>query len=207
MADIPAIAGSDTGTWKSILNTIIGLINGKFNSRPYIWANDAARTGQAGMVEGESGYQTDTDVRYIYDGTTWRVNARHTEYTATSASVATTTTSSVGTLAIEASPPSNDTALATISTNTLTIATAGIYSCDMSGTIVTTPTGAFYATCEVGSATAFHRIASTAPAPQLGGSFFAGKYLAAGTVLTFTFFHTSAANRTLTSRFTLTKLA
>lgn len=64
MADIPAIAGSDTGTWKSLVNAIISLINGKFNSRPYQWANAAARTAQTGMTVGEFGYQADTQVLY-----------------------------------------------------------------------------------------------------------------------------------------------
>lgn len=64
MTDIPAISGSSTGTWKSLVNAVISLINGKFNSRPYIWANATARTAQTGMTIGEYGYQTDTQVTY-----------------------------------------------------------------------------------------------------------------------------------------------
>ena len=64
MTDIPAISGSSTGTWKSLVDAVISLINGKFNSRPYIWANAAARTAQTGMTIGEYGYQTDTQVTY-----------------------------------------------------------------------------------------------------------------------------------------------
>lgn len=71
MADIPEISGADTGTWKSILNTIIGLINGKFNARPYKWADAAARAAETGMTEGDIGDQADTNQRWRYSGTAW----------------------------------------------------------------------------------------------------------------------------------------
>jgi hypothetical protein len=64
MADIPPIVGSVIGTIVAAINTTIGLINGKFNSRPYPWANAAARLAQTGMTIGEYGYQADTQVTY-----------------------------------------------------------------------------------------------------------------------------------------------
>lgn len=65
MADtpIPAILGTLSG-WLANINTTIGLINSRFASRPYVWANAAARTAQTGMTIGEYGYQTDTQVTY-----------------------------------------------------------------------------------------------------------------------------------------------
>jgi hypothetical protein len=85
VADIPAISGPDTGTWKSILNTIIGLINGKINSRPYQWANSTARLAQTGMVLGELGLQADTQVTYraLTATTTQPWNSPWITYTAT----------------------------------------------------------------------------------------------------------------------------
>jgi hypothetical protein len=93
MADIPAIAGSDTGTWKSLVNAVIALINGKFNSRPYIWANDSARTtflATAAGVIGEYGYQTDTQTTYRLTSTTTAVawESPWITYTPTVANVA-----------------------------------------------------------------------------------------------------------------------
>lgn len=37
----------------------------------YIWASAAARTAQTGMSAGSTGYQVDTGVSYIYNGTAW----------------------------------------------------------------------------------------------------------------------------------------
>lgn len=69
MADtsIPAIVGSVVGGWLSAFNTTIGLINSRFASRPYVWANNSARTtflATAVMTVGEYGYQTDTQTTY-----------------------------------------------------------------------------------------------------------------------------------------------
>lgn len=61
---IPVISGSSTGTWKSLVNTVIGLINAQFAKRPYVWADSTARLAQTGMTVGEMGYQTDTQVTY-----------------------------------------------------------------------------------------------------------------------------------------------
>jgi hypothetical protein len=39
----------------------------------YVWANDAARTSQTGMVEGSTGYQIDTQVDWVYRSSNWRI--------------------------------------------------------------------------------------------------------------------------------------
>lgn len=46
-------------------------INDTRQIKSYIWANNAARTGQTGMAEGDVGYQTDTDIPYRYSGSAW----------------------------------------------------------------------------------------------------------------------------------------
>ncbi|WP_291378857.1 hypothetical protein [Demequina sp.] len=37
----------------------------------YVWADDADRTAATGMTSGDLGFQVDTDVEYLYSGTTW----------------------------------------------------------------------------------------------------------------------------------------
>jgi len=73
MADsaIPPVVGSVVGGWVAAFNTVISLINGRFASRPYRWANSSARTAQAGMTAGEVGYQVDTATVYRWNGTGW----------------------------------------------------------------------------------------------------------------------------------------
>lgn len=70
---IPVISGSSTATWKSLVNTVIGFINGEFAKRPYVWADATARLAQTGMTAGEYGRQTDTLVEYRATGSTTTV--------------------------------------------------------------------------------------------------------------------------------------
>lgn len=49
-------------------------ITGNRQIQTFRWANAAARTAQTGMVAGDTGYQTDTAMEYIYTGSAWRVN-------------------------------------------------------------------------------------------------------------------------------------
>lgn len=99
MADIPAIAGSDTGTWKSLINTVIGLINGKFNARQiqtFAVANAAALAALSGtytLAEGDMADQADTNQLWRYTGSAW-AEVR--------ASIVPTTTVSVGSAPISA---------------------------------------------------------------------------------------------------------
>jgi len=42
----------------------------------FSWADSTAKTAQTGMVTGDIGYQIDTSVFYIYNGTTWKIWAK-----------------------------------------------------------------------------------------------------------------------------------
>lgn len=71
---IPIVPGSDTGTWKSWMNTIVAAIQALFNARAdqtYRWADATARAAQTGMVVGNTGYQSDTGITYRYNGSAW----------------------------------------------------------------------------------------------------------------------------------------
>lgn len=51
-------------------------IQAAFNKRQrydFVWANDAARTAQTGMVEGSRGYQIDTRIEWVYLSSAWKV--------------------------------------------------------------------------------------------------------------------------------------
>lgn len=129
----------------------------------------------------------------------------HIEFTATSASVATATTASVGTLTYDAAK-SNVASIGTISTNTITLAEAGLYSIDLVGSIPASPTGNYFAQFTT-DGVSFFKINGTTSSGAIGGALASNFYAAtAGVVLTFTFFHTSAANRVLTSRIAITKV-
>lgn len=53
-------------------------------SQSFRWANATAKSAQEGMLEGDIGYQSDTDVFYIYDGSNWKIWAKAlTAYTPT----------------------------------------------------------------------------------------------------------------------------
>jgi hypothetical protein len=152
-------------------------------------------------------YVQATNILWLYEDATWKnMSFRHTEYTATSASVVSATTSSVGTLVIDTTS-GNDTTMATISTNTLTIAENGFYSIDIDCSIPVAPTGVYFAQVlgTVGTVFTNVKVTGVLVSGGLGGSLLSGRYLAAGTVLTFTFYHTSAANRVLTSRISISK--
>jgi len=70
-ASIPSVVGSTVGGWVAAINTVIGLINSRFASRPYVWADATARAAQTGMSTGEYGYQSDTTITYRYSGSAW----------------------------------------------------------------------------------------------------------------------------------------
>jgi len=129
----------------------------------------------------------------------------HMEFTQTSASTATATTSSVGSLVIDTAR-SNSTTMASVSTNTITIAAVGVYALDYWGTIPVPPTGLFFVRATVG--TAVPAIYGSTVTAGVGGSLFSNIYIdTAGTVVTLTWFHASAASRVLTGRFQLTKMS
>ena len=173
----------------------------------FVWDDQADRDAETGMGNGDTGYQLDTSRRYSYNGSSWVgfESRPHIEFTATSASVAASTTSSVGTLTLDATR-SNVGTIGGIVANALTLSESGIYAIDFSGSIPASPTGSFFV--QVSDGTSSYKINGTTSSGTLGGALVANYFAAtAGVVLTFTFFHVSAANRVLTSRIAITRIA
>jgi hypothetical protein len=53
-------------------------------ARTYSWADNTAKSAQTGMAAGETGYQIDNDIYYIYSGSAWKIWAKQpTIYTPT----------------------------------------------------------------------------------------------------------------------------
>jgi hypothetical protein len=165
----------------------------------------AALVANGYAYEGMRVWQIDTQTLWLYASAQWveLPVLPHAEWTATSASVATGSGSSVGTLSADATNTNSaGGSLATISTNTLTITKDGIYDITFFGTLNGGVTGATYVS--VSDGTNVFRVSNPGNTTW-GGAVIAGWRLNATTVLTFTFLHTSAANRVLTSRFTLNR--
>lgn len=131
----------------------------------------------------------------------------HAEWTATSASNASGTTSSVGTLN-DVTAKTNDTAFATNATNVITITEEGIYALDAAVSLPINPTGAAYVQAVVSGLTpgAFKANATTVSG-SFGGSLFANLLLPAGATITLSYFHTSSGAQVLTSLYALTRVA
>lgn len=55
----------------SVQAALDNLINNTRQVQTFVWANATARNAQTGMVEGDMGYQQDTDTTYRYTGTAW----------------------------------------------------------------------------------------------------------------------------------------
>lgn len=72
------------------LNTALNNLVSVRQIQTFKWANDAERNAQTGMVNGDEGYQTDTNTGYKYVGGVWQIES--TEWvTATLASGITVT--------------------------------------------------------------------------------------------------------------------
>lgn len=54
----------------TMANTIQAIFARKA-ANSYSWANDTARNAQTGMLQGDTGTQTDIGVQFLYDGTRW----------------------------------------------------------------------------------------------------------------------------------------
>lgn len=126
----------------------------------------------------------------------------HEEWTATSASVATNTIGSIGTLTRDAG--SSNATMFTISTNTLTVSASGLYDISMATSIPVAATGSSLVRFSDG--TNFYYLNGNTSSTTWGGSMVSGLRLPAATVLTFTWLHNSAASRVLTSRLFITKV-
>jgi hypothetical protein len=69
-------------------------------ARTYSWADATAKSAQTGMATGETGYQIDNDVYYIYSGSAWRIWAKQpTVYTPTITGIGTSTRSFIYSIA------------------------------------------------------------------------------------------------------------
>ena len=70
----PAVDNAETATFNTAFAAVGTAFSGFTGTRQiqsFLWADNAARTAQTGMVAGDEGYQTDTDTAYRYDGTAW----------------------------------------------------------------------------------------------------------------------------------------
>lgn len=128
----------------------------------------------------------------------------HAEFTSTSSVLASATVGNMGTNFIDVSK-SNNTTFVTASLNTLTLVSPGIYDVTVFGVLSGVPTGQTFMT--VSDGTNFARINGVTTSTSWGGPILAGYMAAASTVLTFTFYHTSAASRTINARILVTRTA
>ncbi len=67
---------SYTSGWRAADEAVANSVQTALTARQihtYQWANAAARTAQAGMAEGDVGYQADTDLTYQYNGSAWKL--------------------------------------------------------------------------------------------------------------------------------------
>lgn len=171
---------------------------------PVHFRNTTARDAETSLPSG--GLAEVAKLFYVWGGSAWEPLATkksHAEYTATSASTSSGVAGAVGTLTLAATE-TNDTGLFTIATNKLTVVEDGLYSISVQGTIGTAPTGPFWIRLSFSGVQLFQN--GSTSTEQIGGGLMSAYRLPAGTVLEFTFLHTSAAARTLTSRIMLTKV-
>ncbi len=96
----------------------------------YVWANNAERIAQTGMVQGSRGYQSDTKSEYLYDNSNWRLAASYAEYTCAVQSTANAVYTGVGSWSI-VSANTTDSTFVSVSTNVVTFVNPGIYSMSM----------------------------------------------------------------------------
>lgn len=68
----PATESSLQG--QSVQDALDDLVHDNRQIQTYKWANEAARTAQTGMAEGDIGDQADTEQRWRYSGSVWAVS-------------------------------------------------------------------------------------------------------------------------------------
>lgn len=108
----------------------------------YVWANAAARTTQAGMVNGSTGYQVDTKSEYIYDASAWRLKLQYVQFDQPSQAIANNTYTAPSALNAN-SGLSTDTTFVTSASGQLTLAQPGIYSISWTATAASPVTSGF----------------------------------------------------------------
>lgn len=163
-----------------------------------------------GLVKpGMLALQFDTRTLWFRETSTWvpagQMMHPHAEFTATSANTATTTSSPIGTLAYDSGSSTSST-LVTGGASQITLNETGTYAIDGVGSIPVSPTGNTFLRFSDGVTQIGHAYGNPASG-QWGNAMVSSFYAPAGTVLTFSWFHTSAASRVLTSRIKVTRIA
>lgn len=191
---------------------LVNVLSRKNGSGVSFAANSAALAQLVtdGLIkEGMFAYQLDIKQLWYRETSTWvpanQIMHPHAEFTATSASVASGSAAAVGTLSYDAAASNNST-FVTGGSSTITVNEAGTYSLDVVSTVPVNVTGLTFVRFVDGAGLqgySFGASGLAAIASPLGANF----WVPAGTVLTLTWFHTSAANRVLTSRFKITRIA
>lgn len=102
----------------------------------YLWADATARGAQAGMSAGDTGYQTDTNVYYRYNGTAWSPQGKMI-FTRSAANLASSGSASTLDLATK----SVDVGTFTDSAGVFTCALAGKYAVKLTWNFAASATG------------------------------------------------------------------
>lgn len=109
----------------------------------FVWANAAARTTQAGMVTGSTGYQADTKSEYIYDSSAWRLRTPYAEYSATAQSIPTGGGETGLINFSQTVSQTTDTTFTSVATNVLTLVQPGVYAMSLTFALTASGTGAY----------------------------------------------------------------
>lgn len=141
---IAAWTATDPGSFITESQTQASSIQAALSKRQrytYQWASTAAQTAQTGMVEGSTGYRTDTKTQYIYENSTWRLFTPYAEFVSADVSVVNTTFVNAGAISIDTAN-SNSTSFVTSSgSNFITFSDPGIYAISVIAAM-DTPAGA-----------------------------------------------------------------
>lgn len=92
----------------------------------FVWANDAERTAQAGMVEGSRGYQINTKTEYRFDNGVWRLAIEYAEFSTTK-TIANAAGAGAGVFALDAARSTSSTVAAPGTDGIITITNPGLY--------------------------------------------------------------------------------
>jgi hypothetical protein len=163
-------------------------------------------TGVVAVFPGFLCYDAQDNFVYQWNGTAWvgGQKVQHTEFTSTSASVASATVAAVGTVTVDASK-TNLGSFASGGTSLVTFNEAGLYQVEVVGSIPAAPTGNFFVR-GTDPASNIYQIYGNVNSGAISGVLVGSLVAAAGDTLSLSFFHTSAAARVLTLRTKVTKI-
>lgn len=94
----------------------------------FVWANQAERDAQTGMVQSSRGYQADTKTEYIFEGGTWRLALPYVEYSVASQSLANNAYDPISTSMAVNTGMSTSTTFTSLTSGRITLVDPGIYS-------------------------------------------------------------------------------